>query len=276
VLDPDPSRKLFRSEARLRFLHQRAESPGEVVSFVASQIARDRAVRLPQLLRKSKFSATDISNAVSRLAADGNLVLAGNFAVGAAAWQLLRRRATEAIEARHRAHPEQVGLSLSDLRTNLKTVLPFPDLFEFLVGNLCSTEFVQVGNAICRGTHRPALPAALQAAATKLRTTLVAKPFDPPSRKQLGPDPVSQQALRFLIETGEAAEINAELVLAAESLKRITELIRQYIRYNGPATVSQLRQELGCSRRVIVPLLERLDRDGVTLRNGDTRTLRAK
>jgi len=79
-----------------------------------------------------------------------------------------------------------------------------------------------------------------------------------------------------LIKTGEIVEISAEVVLAAESLKRMTELIRQYIQDNGPATVSQLRQELACSRRVIVPLLERLDRDGVTLRNGDTRKLRAQ
>jgi selenocysteine-specific elongation factor len=120
------------------------------------------------------------------------------------------------------------------------------------------------------------LPPPLVAAAAKLRTTLAAKPFDPPSLKQLAPDSASQKALRFLIDTGEAVEINAEVVMAAESLKRMTELIHQYIRDKGPATVSQLRQELGCSRRIIVPLLERLDSDGITLRNGDTRTLRAK
>jgi selenocysteine-specific elongation factor len=79
-----------------------------------------------------------------------------------------------------------------------------------------------------------------------------------------------------LIETGETVEINAEVVMAAESLKRMTELIRQYIRNNGPATVSELRQDVGCSRRIIVPLLERLDRAGITLRNGDARTLRSK
>ena len=276
VLDPDPSRKLFRSEARLSFLRQRAESPCEALSFVASQIARDRAVRQSQLLLKSKFSATDISNAVSRLAAEGNLVLAGDFAVDAARWQVLRGRAADAIEARHRAHPEQTGLSLSDLRTILKADLPFSGLFESLVGDLCRSEFVQVGNTIRRVTHRRALPPPLQAAAAKLRATLAAKPFDPPSRKQLAPDPVSQQALRFLIETGEAVEINAEVVLTEESLKRMTALIRQHIRDNGPATVSDLRRELTCSRRVIVPLLERLDRDGITLRNGDVRTLRVK
>ena len=55
------------------FLRRRAESPGDVTSFVASQIARDQAVRRSQLLLKSKFSAADISNAVSRLAAEGSL-----------------------------------------------------------------------------------------------------------------------------------------------------------------------------------------------------------
>jgi DNA-binding MarR family transcriptional regulator len=51
-------------------------------------------------------------------------------------------------------------------------------------------------------------------------------------------------------------------------------LIRQFIREHGPATVSELRQTLGSSRRIMVPLLERLDRDGVTLRQDDKRALR--
>ncbi|HWO29237.1 MAG TPA: SelB C-terminal domain-containing protein, partial [Candidatus Acidoferrum sp.] len=154
--------------------------------------------------------------------------------------------------------------------------LPFSDLFELLVGELCTSEFVRVGNTTRRMTHRRALPPPLLVAAAKLRTTLAAKPFDPPSLKQLAPDSASQRALRFLIDTGEAVEINAEVVLASGSLKDMINLISQYIRKNGAATVSQLRQELGCSRRVIVPLLEQLDRDGLTLRNGDTRRLRAK
>ncbi len=276
VLDPDPRRKMFRSEQRLSFLRQRSESAGDALSFVWSEIARDQAARRSQLLRRSNFSAADISDAVSSLVVEGRVVRAGDFAVDAAKWQPLRQQAADAIDTRHRAHPEQSGLSLSDLRASLEADLPFTDLFEPLVADLCRSEFVQDGSAIRRVKHRPALPPPLQAAATKLRATLQNQPFDPPSRKQLAPDSVSQQALRFLIETREAVEINAEVVMAAGSLRRATELIRQYIREHGPATVSQLRQELGCSRRVVVPLLERLDRNGITLRNGDARTLRAK
>jgi hypothetical protein len=36
-----------------------------------------------------------------------------------------------------------------------------------------------------------------------------------------------------------------------------------------------LRQALGSSRRVMVPLLERLDREGFTRRMGDKRSLRS-
>ena len=276
MLDTNPRRTFVRSEARLSFLRRRAESPGQATSFVASEIARDRAVRRSQLLLKSTFSSLDISDSVSRLTTEGNLVVAGDFAVDASWWQLLRRSAADAIDSSHRAHPEQSGLSFSDLRTNLEAGLPFSDLFEFLVGELCATEFVKVGNTIRRVTHRRALPPPLLTAAAKLRTSLAAKPFDPPSLKQLAPDSVSQKALRFLIDTGEVVEINSEVVMAAESLKRMTELICQCIRDNGPATVSKLRQEVGCSRRIIVPFLERLDREGVTLRSGDTRRLRAK
>jgi selenocysteine-specific elongation factor len=276
VLDPDPSRKSFRSEARIRFLRQRAESPNEATPFVASQIARDQAVKPTHLLLKSKFSAVEIFDAISCLAAQNNLVLAGDFAVDAAAWKVLRQRAADAIRAHHSAHPEQSGLSFAGLRKTVENNLPFADLFEPFVAELYRGEFIQVGNTIRHATHQRALPPLLQAAATKLRAAMAAKPFDPPSRKQLAPDSASEQALRFLTETAEIVEINGEVVMAAQSLKRITELLRKYILDHGPATVSQLRQELGCSRRVIVPLLERLDRDGVTLRTGDTRTLRAK
>jgi selenocysteine-specific elongation factor len=80
--------------------------------------------------------------------------------------------------------------------------------------------------------------------------------------------------LRFLIETGEVVEVNAELVMAAKGVEQASQRVQQFIREHGPATVSDLRQALGSSRRVVVPLLEYLDRAFVTLRQGDKRTLR--
>jgi len=274
VLDENASSAHLHSEARANFLNLRAGAPEDVRVYILSQLQRDGATRKSQLLRKSRFSDEEISAAISRLAASGDVTIAGEFAADTRKWTNLRQRAIDAIDARHRAHPEDAGMSLADLRAVLEAELPLVDLFDELIKDLCKSEFVQTGAVIGRASHRPALSTEFQAAASLLRAALDEKPFDPPSRDRLAPDPVSQQALRFLIKSGDAIEINEEVVMAATHVRRATEMIRDFIRARGPATVSDLRQMLGSTRRVTLPLLLRLDRDGVTSRQGDKRILR--
>ena len=126
---------------------------------------------------------------------------------------------------------------------------------------------------MARISHRPALPDKLQLAAKKIRETLSAKPFDPPARKEIALDGSAQQVLQFLIENGEVIEINTDVVLLRENFERMKSAVVDSISKNGPATVSDLRQALESSRRIMVPFLERLDRDGITRRIGDKRTL---
>ena len=78
----------------------------------------------------------------------------------------------------------------------------------------------------------------------------------------------------FLVQSGEAVEIGDELVLHADHYQQAIVAIRAHIQSRGGATVSELRQVLNTSRRVMVPLLEKLDREGITLRQGDKRVLR--
>jgi selenocysteine-specific elongation factor len=275
VLDPDGNRKAFRTEARMKYLAARAASPQDVRSFIATQVAYEGGTRASQLLLRSRFSNAAISAAATELAAAGSVVLAGDLLVHAADWQALRRRAADTIDARHRAHPEQSGLPLNDLRAALQDDLPVAELFEAIVADLCARDFVQAGAAVRRASHRPALTPVLQAASEKIRAMIAAKPLDPPSRKDLAPDAPSNQALRFLIQSGELVEVNVEIILSADALKQAAERVRNHIRKHGPATTSDLRQMLGNSRRVAIPLLERLDRDGVTVRQGDKRALRS-
>src|SRR5207302_11383700 len=51
-------------------------------------------------------------------------------------------------------------------------------------------------------------------------------------------------------------------------------IVREHIGRHGPALVSDLKTALGSSRRIMVPLLEKLDRDGITRREGDRRVVR--
>jgi len=274
VLDPDAARRAFRGQARAKWLERVAESIEDPAQLVAAYLARDGAQRRSQLLLKSRFSREELGAAIDRLVAAGTLVTVGDVVVDAGTWQAASTKAAEAIDAAHRAHPEHLGLPLTDLRTALQEALPLDELFDPMVARLCERDFVRAGSIIRRASHQAELPEPLQAAGAKLGQALAVKPLDPPSRKDLTPDAVSQRALRFLIETGQVIEINSELVMSAASVAQAVELVRAQIRGHGPATVSELRQALGSSRRVVVPLLEYLDRTFVTLRQGDKRTLR--
>ena len=166
-------------------------------------------------------------------------------------------------------------MPLTELRNTLNKEFQLNDLFDPLMVHLSEQGFVRSGSAIRRTTHRAQLPESLRMAGEKLTLALGARPLEPPSRKELTADAASQRAMKFLIETGEVVEITAELVMSATSVAQATAQVQAFIRQHGPSTVSELRQALGTSRRVAVPLLEYLDRTFVTLRQGDKRALRS-
>ena len=157
---------------------------------------------------------------------------------------------------------------LTDLRAILEADLPFADLFDALIEDLCKGGFVKAGAVIPRATHRPALSAELQAAASNCAPRCLLSRSTRLRATSSLPIPFLT-GLAFPDQCRRCIEINEELVMAAEHVKRATELIREFIRARGPATVSDLRQMLGSTRRVILPLLVRLDRDGVTMRQGE-------
>jgi selenocysteine-specific elongation factor len=276
VLDPDAGRRQWRSARQGRFLEARAQQPLDVVTLVSSLLARDGVAPRAGLLLKSPFSADDITAAVSRLVAENQAVITGALLAEAGWWETLRQQAVQAIDYHHRTHPERTGMALNELRAALGDLVRPAGVFEALVADLGRAGFRQAGNALGRASHRPELPPHLQAAGAKVRAALAAKPLEPPGRKELAADALSQQALRFLLEGGEAVEVGPDLVLSSEAYRRATELITTCLRQRGSATVSDLRQVVGSSRRIMVPLLEKLDREGLTRREGDVRVLKQK
>jgi selenocysteine-specific elongation factor len=248
-------------------------SPENATVFIGTQLASDRAARRPGLLLKSHFSGAEVSAAISELSQSGGAIELGDLIVDAKWWGDFRKRAVSEIEDEHKRHPNRIGLELSRLRGALGTEIPLPELFDVLISELCQNGFVRSGETIRRGTHRPSLPDLLQPSGSRIRAVLAAKPFDPPSRKELAPDPLSQQALRFLCDTGEVVKVTDELFLGSDGFAKMRDAVIARLRGQGAASMRDLRQTVESSRRVMVPFLERLDRDGVTRRVGDNRTL---
>jgi selenocysteine-specific elongation factor len=272
VLDPDGNRANFRNAAQMELLNKRAVAPHNVDVCLQTELGRCGFAQTTTLLGKSNFSADEISDELRHLEEQGQIVVRGAMIARADRWRDLYRRASELIDIEHEKHPEKRGLELVDLRTALRD--QSTQTFEALVSDLCANGFVRTATMMGRASHQAKLSPKLQSAAAKIRTVLAAKPFDPPARKEIAQDRHLQSALRFLIDQGEIIDVSPDLILLREAAEQMQSAIVAFISKNGPATVSELRQEIGTSRRVLVPFLEHLDRSGVTQRNGDSRQLR--
>src|SRR6266550_1104348 len=271
VLDPNGDRGKCRTATQRKLLAARAGALDDVYLCVRSEISANGFMPEQAVLRKSHFSADEIGEALQRLQRGHEIVVHEKIAADAQAWQTLRSRTIESIDDVHKTNPERAGLDLNELRTALHD--QSSEVFAALLSDLCATDFVRRGSAIARISHRPALPPNLESVAMKIREALTVKPFDPPARKEIEVDRNVPQVVRYLIEAGEVIEVSPDVVLLRETFERMKSAVVDFISKNGPATVSELRQKLRTSRRIMVPLLERLDREGVTRRVGDKRML---
>jgi selenocysteine-specific elongation factor len=261
VLDPDGNKESLAAILAL----------DSIDSLVRATLARQGFARRENLLSKSRFSADEISEVLTNLEQSGEIVLSQHIAAHCEFWRKLGAQAIGLIDAAHKQTPERAGIDLSELRSALR--IQDAEVLESLVADLCKGDFVRKGSVVAWTSHRPTLPAHLQPVEKRIRETLTGQPFDPPSRKAIESDPRARQVVRFLIENGDVTELALDVVLLRESFERMKSQVAEFISKNGPATVSELRQALGSSRRIMVPLLERLDRDGITRRVGDKRTL---
>jgi selenocysteine-specific elongation factor len=66
-------------------------------------------------------------------------------------------------------------------------------------------------------------------------------------------------------------KVTSELSLAPEAHERLLVLTREHLASHGEIDVQAFKTMTGLSRKFVVPLLEHLDRKGITLRKGDVR-----
>ncbi len=276
ILDERANRRRFRSQAQRSLLEARAGEPDDLRVWTASQLSRDTAAKAERVLHQSRFGPNAVRQALGELIAEGKLVEREGIVADQDAWRAAGATLADLINAFHAAHPELPGLPLTESRAALIEQLGSPDAVDLLLGDLCESEFEKRGTVLARKTHTPALPDRLKAAAAKIRAGLNAKPTEPPGRKELAPDAESQEVMKFLLNTGEVVELCADIVILKSVYQGMTTGIVDWIKRNGPATVSELRQAVGASRRIVMPVLEKFDREGVTKRDGDKRALTGK
>jgi selenocysteine-specific elongation factor len=193
---------------------------------------------------------------------------AGSWLVAGELWEEWRGALLAAVR-RGSAALLDSGMTHADLTRGLR--LEDPQLLPLLVDSL--PELEDTGGRVRKRGSVPALRADIGVAVSRLVDALTDAPFAAPEQQQLVALGLGRR------ELGAAAAARAILLLPGDIALLPTAPVVASDRLRGlpqPFTLSAARQALGTTRRVAVPLLEHLDRIGVTERvDGDLRKVRS-
>jgi selenocysteine-specific elongation factor len=211
-------------------------------------------------------------------------VTVGDWLADPGRWGELRRQLAEVVAAHARRDPLAIGMPPEAARAALG--LPDRALVEALArpsadpgqppGVRLSGGYLMVGDAQLTPDHpvrssrepHPSLPAHVEAGVRAVLADLADAPFMAPEAgrlRELGLDP---RAIGAAARAGLLLRVTEQIVLApgAEA-----DAARVLARLPQPFTAAEARRVLGTTRRVAIPLLEYLDRAGITQRLPDDR-----
>ena len=270
ILDSSPPKRSYRTEKQRNFLLMRASNPNEFTTHLNSLLTRDHFIKSDTPLSQSSFSKSVIEDTIE----NNDAVVSRNFIIDKNWWSEINEIAGNRIKTIHEKHPELPGIDISQLRTFMKKRVVDSKLFEFLIDQLCKSGFTKKDTILSIDSHKASLPNHLTSSGKKIRILLDENPLEPPNPKEIINSENDEAALKFLLQTNEAIQLDEKVILLSKNYNEAVDKIRSYITQNGPATAADLRKALSSTRRVIIPLLEHLDKEGITFRSGDTRVLK--
>jgi selenocysteine-specific elongation factor len=254
-----------------------AGSPSEVLleAAIALNIAPVR-----DIVAKSRLDSETSLGALEQGIASGDLVLLEDgelsgasdlLVVAASRWNPLRERMLQMVTAYHSNNPLRRGIPREELKSKLKlTARQFTVVVAKLIAEGVLSE---AGSTLAMVGHEIRLTSDHQSRVQGLMRYFEDSPFAPPSVKECQ-EQVGADIYGVLIDQGTLIQLSNEVVFRTQDYEQMVEKIRTFISENGRMSVADARDLFGSSRKFMLALLEFLDVKGLTMREGDYRTLR--
>lgn len=188
-------------------------------------------------------------------------------------------RLLDSIRQHHARDPARAGIPLEALRA----AIPAPrasGLAQSVLTRLEATGQVVVrGGVAALSDFRPALDTRRAALRDKVVERLRSAGLAPPDVKELsrefGEDDVVP-VLKFLAQEGALVPVTASLYFEPAALSEAQARVEAFLATRPLATPGDLKSVLGVTRKHLIPILEWMDRQGVTARTPEGRRLRAR
>ncbi len=216
-----------------------------------------------------------MKGALKSLSERGEVLISGNVIISKHSLEKFVEPACKLIEGDHQKRPWAGGIEPGILGKKLK-IGPerLPEVVDYLVS---SGRLVIESGLLKHPEHRAELKPDQKDLQGKLNARLSASPLSAPIRKEfIDEDPRYEIVINFLRDRGDIVELKGGILFTGRDFETIVGKVVEYLKQVKQAKASDIKSHLDTSRKYVIPLLEKLDHMGITVRNGDNRTLASK
>jgi len=273
IVDPNPRRRYKRFDDNVieRMMTLDQGTGGDIIISVAEQWGPCDMTTLSQ---RTNLPREEVSQRVSQLTEDGHIVTLGDFGTDSEAvvysaqgWDILKSKVASALQLFHTQYPLRQGVPAQEIRSRLD--LSQPVYQRALIRLVDENIVVDERQSLRLPDHEITLTEKMEEEAAAYLNALQKDPYSPPADAK-----VSQELLSVLIDQGKVVRVADGVIFAASAYKEMTDRIVEHLKAQGSITVADARTMFDSSRKYILPLMEHLDQQQITRRNGDERVLR--
>ncbi len=190
-------------------------------------------------------------------------------------WGMVLDRIVLAVQAYGAEHKLRHGAPKGEIKSRLQRDLEGTVFDEGLDAALGAGRLTATGDRVTLPEARPAPTADLARAIDRLEQRLGESGFQVPglaeAARELSPGVDPGELVRYLLETGRVVKVTSDLLYPARLWAEIESRVRRHFAAKPVLTMTEFKELLQVSRKYAVPLLEHLDRAGLTRREGDSR-----
>ena len=242
-----------------------------IEDLITYELTTERILPETELLFQSLIPIEEVDGTLASLIESKILIRRSRFLILKSVWDESIQRTLEAVESFHRQNQHLASMPLAILTS--ESDLPH-ELFEFVLESLISSNKLDRVDAGVRiKAHAAGLNPQQETIKNQLLDELRNNRRLALTRDDLlAYDKDAKKIYGYLKQQNEIVDAAGTIFLKT-TFDRLSDTILRYLKQHGKITVAEARDLTDTSRKIILPLLEELDRLKITKREGDFRTL---
>lgn len=272
ILDPLAEKHSLNNEFYNSFLDSRKYLGLD--NLILSELKKLKFSPLNEFLIQSNYSFSEISATIQSLKNDRKLVVADLWVIDYQYWEQQQNKLMELLKREYQKNPLEKSIQINTIQSKYKY---FPSkLFISLVQSLYSSGKIKFADGkLSIPDYNPSISTERQKMIDGILSLFRNNPNNPPTEKFIYEQfQNSQEIIRYLIKEDIIVKLDDGILMDKKIFNRMKEQIVSFLKENKSMAINEARNILGISRKYMIPFLERLDKDGITVRKENKRYLK--